>query len=82
MRVVIFSFVLLALMVGCASHKPPMPKGKWVAVNHSGYIPPNVTKYRDSVATITQDIETNTKTDKATQNPVQADKDTENGILE
>lgn len=56
MKAIIFSFVFITL-VGCASHKPPMPKGAWVAVNQTGFIPPNTTKYRDDVSTLTQDVE-------------------------
>lgn len=33
------------LLMACQSHKPPMPKGKWVAVNPVGFIPPNTTVY-------------------------------------
>lgn len=61
MKPIIFSFVFLAL-TACASHKPPMPKGAWVAVNQVGFIPVTVTKYRDDVQTLSQDIDLVDKT--------------------
>lgn len=45
-------------LTACQStHKLPMPKGKWSAVNNPEFIPPNTTKYRDDVKTLTQDTE-------------------------
>lgn len=61
MKPIIFSFVFLAL-TACTSHKPPMPKGAWVAVNQAGFIPVTVTKYRDSVETLPQEIDVADKT--------------------
>lgn len=53
-------------LVGCQSHQLPKAKGKWVAVNEAGFIPHNVTKYSDSVSTLTQD------TDSSIQEPTGA----------
>lgn len=72
MRVVIFSFVFLAL-TGCVSHKLPMPKGKWVAVNEAGYIPPTVTRYMDNVQTLSQDIDIGKATEKSEQTQTQGE---------
>ncbi len=38
---------LLFSLVGCASaDKLTMPKGKWIAVNPTGFIPPNTEVYK------------------------------------
>lgn len=50
--------VCCLFLTACQStYKLPMPKGKWTAVNATDFIPPNTTKYRDDVSTLTQDVE-------------------------
>lgn len=56
-KFLIMAFCALTLTACQSVHKPPMPKGKWVAVNQTGFIPPNITKYRDDISTLTQDVE-------------------------
>lgn len=63
MKSIIFSFVFL-ILTGCVSHKPPMLKGAWVAVNQTGFIPVTVTKYRDDVQTLSQDVDMVDKTEE------------------
>ncbi|ELA09255.1 hypothetical protein MOMA_02580 [Moraxella macacae 0408225] len=41
-------FLLYTSLVGCASHKPPTPTGKWVAVNQAEFTPPNAVLYKKS----------------------------------
>lgn len=45
-------FLCVVGLVGCQSTKPPMPKGKWTAVNAIGFIPPTVTKHDDETITL------------------------------
>lgn len=56
MKIVKFVGLLLCTgaLVACQSNKLPMPKGRWMAVNTVGFIPPNITKYSDEVKTLTQ----------------------------
>lgn len=59
-------FMCVFGLVACQSHQLPKAKGKWTAVNEAGFIPHNVTKYSDSVSTLTQD------TDSSIQEPTGA----------
>lgn len=33
-----------------------MPTGRWTAVNAPDFIPPNITKYRDDIKTLTHNV--------------------------
>lgn len=50
-------FCTVSLSACQSTHKLPMPKGKWTAINTSDFIPPNVVKYRDDVSTLNQDLD-------------------------
>lgn len=45
------------MLLGCQTHKLPMPKGKWTAVNQDGFIPPNIVKYSDNVEDMPLDVD-------------------------
>lgn len=48
----------MLVLTACQSkYKLPMTKGEWMPVNEIGFIPPNATKYRDDVSTLTQNVE-------------------------
>lgn len=48
----------MLVLTACQSkYKLPMTKGEWMPVNEIGFIPPNATKYRDDVSTLTQNVD-------------------------
>lgn len=63
-KFILMVFCTVSLTACQSTHKLPMPKGKWVAVNTPDFIPPNTVKYRDSVSTLTQDVDEPTQTDQ------------------
>ncbi|OOR90563.1 hypothetical protein [Moraxella bovis] len=55
-KFILMVFCMVALTACQSTHKLPMPKGKWTAVNTPDFIPPNTVKYRDDVSTLNQDL--------------------------